>query len=278
MPLWLWPLARLGFGIRGPRQKILGQELAGKIEAIGNEVTRFEKGDEVFASTGWKLGAYAEYLCLAERPEDGALALKPINITYEEAAAAVVGGLEALHFLRQGNIQRGQTVLINGAGGSIGTIAIQLAKFYGATVTAVDSPSKLDMLLSIGADHVIDYTQKDFTQQGETYDVIFDVVGKSPYARSVQSLTPKGHYLIAYPGLSQMLRGRWTSWRTDKTVFSGTSSYKTEDLLFLKELIEAGTIKTVIDRRYPLEQTAEAHRYVETGQKQGNVIISITQS
>ena len=187
----------------------------------------------------------------------------------------LLGDSNALHFLRKGNIQSGQKVLINGAGGSIGTFAVQLAKYFGAEVTAVDSTGKLDMLRSIGADHVIDYTQEDFTKNGETYDVIFDVVGKSSFSGSVRSLKQNGHYLLANPALSQSVRGRWTSMTSSKKVISGTADYKTEDLIFLKELIEAGKIKSVIDRRYPLEQIAEAHRYVETGQKKGNVVIAI---
>jgi NADPH:quinone reductase-like Zn-dependent oxidoreductase len=205
----------------------------------------------------------------------GVLTTKPANMTYEEAAAVPVGGLEALHFLGKGNIQSGTKVLINGAGGSIGTIAIQLAKYFGAEVTAVDSTGKLDMLHSIGADHVIDYTQKDFTKSGETYDVILDVVGKSPFSQSIRSLSENGFYLLANPGLSHMVRGRWTSMTSSKRVIMGAASHKTADLLFLKELIEAGKLKTVIDRRYPLEQTAEAHRYVETGHKKGNVVITV---
>ena len=196
----------------------------------------------------------------------GALAIKPANLTYAEAAAVPVGGLEALHFIRQANIQAGQKVLINGAGGSIGTMAVQLAKGRGAEVTAVDSPEKLDMLRSIGADHVIDYTQEDFTRRGQAYDVIFDVVGKSSFSGSLRSLKPNGRYLLGNPGLSQRLRARWTS-TSGKQVIYGTGSQKAEDLVFLKELIEAGKIKSVIDRRYPLEQTAEAHRYVDKGTK-----------
>ena len=222
-----------------------------------------------------RFGAYAEYICLPEEPEEGALAIKPANMTYEEAAAVPVGGLEALHFLRQGNIQSGQKVLINGAGGSIGTFAVQLAKYFGAEVTGVDSTGKLDMLRSIGADQVIDYTQEDFTKSGETYDVIFDVVGKSSFSGSIRSLKQNGRYLIANPGLSQMVRGRWTSMTSSKKVIFGAAHPKTEDLIFLKELIEAGKIKSVIDRRYPLEQIAEAHRYVETGHKKGNVVITV---
>jgi NADPH:quinone reductase-like Zn-dependent oxidoreductase len=275
-PLGLGIGVRLYVGLRKPeRVTILGQELAGEIEAVGKDVELFKVGDQVFAATGFGFGGYAEYTCMPEEPEMGVLATKPTNMTYEAAAAVPVGGLEALHFLRKANIQGGTKVLINGAGGSIGTIAIQLAKYYGAEVTAVDSTGKLDMLRSIGADHVIDYTQEDFTRSGETYDVILDVVGKSPFSRSIRSLSEDGFYLLANPGLSHMVRGRWTSMTSDKRVIMGAASHKTADLLFLKELIEAGKLKTVIDRRYPLEQTAEAHRYVETGQKAGNVVITV---
>jgi len=263
--------------IRPKRITIIGQELAGEIEAVGKDVKRLKEGDQVFASTGFAKGTYAEYVCLPEEPKemDGVLAIKPANMTYEEAAAVPVGGLEALHFLRKGNIQSGQKVLINGAGGSIGTFAIQLAKYFGAEVTGVDSTGKLDMLRSIGADQVIDYTQEDFTKRGGIYDVIFDVVGKSSFSGSIRSLKKNGFFLIANPRLSKMVRGLWTSMRSSKKVISGTSSPKTQDLIFLKELVEAGKIKSVIDRRYPLEQTAEAHRYVETGQKKGNVVITL---
>ena len=276
-PLLLQLLMRIGFGFRGPRKKILGQELAGEIESVGKDVKRFRKGDQVFAHAGFGMGAYAEYKCLPEEPKgmDGLLAIKPVNMTYEEAAAVPTGGLNALHFLRKGNIQSGQKVLINGAGGSIGTFAIQLAKYFGAEVTGVDSTGKLDMLRSIGADQVIDYTQEDFTKRGGIYDVIFDVVGKSSFSGSIRSLKKNGFFLIANPRLSKMVRGLWTSMRSSKKVISGTSSPKTQDLIFLKELVEAGKIKSVIDRRYPLEQTAEAHRYVETGQKKGNVVITL---
>jgi 2-desacetyl-2-hydroxyethyl bacteriochlorophyllide A dehydrogenase len=272
IPLIIWLPLRLYMGLRKPRKHILGQELAGEIEAAGKEVTRFRKGDQVFAATGFRFGAYAEYICL---PEEGVLALKPATMTCEEAAAVPVGGLEAVHFLRKGHIQSGQKVLIHGAGGSIGTFAVQLAKYFGAEVTGVDSTEKLDMLRSIGADQVIDYTQEDFTKGGKTYDVIFDVVGKSSFSGSVRSLTHNGRYLLANAGLSQMVRGRWTSIRSSKKVIVGAASEKTEDLLFLKELIEAGKIQSVIDRCYPLGQIAEAHRFVEKGHKKGNVVITV---
>jgi NADPH:quinone reductase-like Zn-dependent oxidoreductase len=276
-PLGLGFAIRLYAGlIRPVRVTILGQELAGEIEAVGKDVRLFKEGDQVFASTGFGFGAYAEYKCLPERPDMGVLALKPVNMTYEEAAAVPVGGLEALHFLRQGDLQSGRKVLINGAGGSIGTIGVQLAKYYGAEVTAVDSSAKLDMLRSIGADHVIDYTQEDFTKRGETYDVIFDVVGKAPFSGSMRSLSENGVYLLGNPRLSLIVRGRWTSMTSSKRVISGAASHKTADLLFLKELIESGKLRTVIDRRYPLEQMAEAHRYVEGGGKKGNVVITVT--
>jgi len=272
MPLWLWLLARVGFGFRGPRKKILGQELAGEIESVGNAVTLFKKGEQVFALTGLHLGAYAEYDCL---PETGLIATKPANMTYDEAAAVPVGGLHAWHYLRRANVQTGQQVLIIGAGGSIGTIAVQLAKSFGADVTAVDSTGKLDMLRSIGADKVIDYTKEDFTKSGETYDVIFDTVGKSSFSGCIRSLKEKGFYLLGNPGLSHQVRGVWISMMSSKKVVGGMLSYKAEDLVFLKELIEAGKIRSVIDRRYPLEQTAEAHMYVDTGQKTGNVVITM---
>jgi len=277
-PLFLSLPMRIYVGLIKPtRLNILGMDLAGEIEAAGKVVKRFKEGDQVFGSAGFGMGAYAEYICLPEEPEEmeGPLAIKPANMTYEEAAAVPTGGLEALHFLRKGNIQSGQKVLINGAGGSIGTFAVQLAKYYGAEVTGIDSTRKLDMLRSIGADQVIDYMQEDFTENGQTYDVIFDVVGKSSFSGSMRSLKQNGRYLLANPGLSQRVRGRWTSMISSKRVIIGAADQKAEDLVFLKELIEAGKIKSVIDRRYPLEKTAEAHRYVDKGHKKGNVVITM---
>ena len=273
LPLLLRLPLRLYLGVRRPKRiRILGQELAGEVEAVGSSVKKFQPGDPVFGTTGFGLGAYAEYTCL---PETGALAIKPANMTYEQAAAVPVGGLEALYFLRQADIQSGQKVLINGAGGSIGTFAVQLAKAYGAEVTAVDSTGKLDMLRSIGADHVVDYTREDFTRRGRLYDVIYDVVGKSPFSRSLNSIREGGIYLLGNAGLTQILRGSWASRTGRRKVILGTSDQKAEDLVALKELIEAGKIKTVIDRVYPLEQMAEAHAYVDTGQKKGNVVITL---
>jgi NADPH:quinone reductase-like Zn-dependent oxidoreductase len=259
---------------RPKRITILGQELAGDIESVGVDVKRRKKGDQVFATTGIGFGAYAEYICL---PQDGMVETKPANMTYEEAAAIPVGGLNALHFLRRANIQSGEKVLINGAGGSIGTIAVQLAKSFGAEVTGVDRTGKLDMLRSIGADHVIDYTQEDFTKGGETYDVVFDVVGKGSFSGGIRSLKEGGTYLLGNATLSRSIRGRWTSRTSGKKVVAGTAPYKPEDLVLLRELIEAGKMRAVIDRRYPLEEIAEAHRYVETGHKAGNVVITVDQ-
>ncbi len=272
-PIWVWLPLRIYAGlIRPTRVNILGQELAGEIESVGKDVKLFSKGDQVFAATEIGCGAYAEYKCMRE---EKTLTIKPANMTYEEAAAVPTGGLNALHYLRKGNIQSGETVLINGAAGNIGSFAMQLAKYFGAEVTGVDSTGKLDMLRSIGADHVIDHTQGDFTKNGETYDVIFDVVGKSSFSRSVRSLKQNGRYLLANPRLISMVRGLWTSMISSKKVIFEFASYKTEDLIFLKELIEAGKIKSVIDRRYPLEQIAEAHRYVDKGHKKGNVVITV---
>jgi len=277
LPLGLGLPMRLYAGVRRPsRVTILGQELAGEVEAVGSGVSRFQPGDQVFAATGFGSGAYAEYVCLPEQSDDAALALKPANLTYEEAAAVPTGGLEALHFLRRAGIQGGEKVLINGAGGSIGTAAVQLARAFGAAeVTAVDSTAKLDMLAALGADHVVDYTRQDYTASGETYDVIFDVVGKMALSRGLRALKPGGRYLLANPRLSDLVRRPWTSRTSGKQIITGTSSLKAADLEYLKELIEAGKLRPVIDRIYPLEQIVEAHRYVETGQKKGNVVVTL---
>jgi len=266
----------LGF-IKPTRITILGTEFAGEIVTTGKDVTRYQPGDQVFGYTGLGMGTYAEYLCLPEKPSAllSVMAEKPVNIPYEEAAAVPFGGLEALHSLRKANIQSGQKVLIVGAGGSIGTYSVQLAKHYGAEVTAVDKPGKLEMLRSIGADHVIDYTQEDFTKSGQMYDVILDTIGKSSFSGSLRSLKENGTYLNANPGLFGGVWMRWISKRSSKRVIPWTGGYTVNNLLTLKELIEAGTIKAIIDRRYPLEQTAEAHRYVEKGHKKGNVIITV---
>ena len=268
-----WLPLRIYMGLRRPiRSTILGAYLAGEIEAVGKDVKQFKKGDQVFAAAGLRFGAYAEYVCL---PDDGTLAMKPSNMTYEEAATVPIGGLNALHFLREGNIQSGEEVLIYGAAGSIGTFAVQIARSWGAEVTCVDSAKKLDMLRSLGADHVIDYTREDFTKRGGSYDVIFDGVGRSPFSRRVRALKQDGRYLLANPGVSHMVRGLWTSMTSSKKVIFKFADEKTEDLLYLTELIETGKLRAVIDRRYPLEQTVEAHRYIESGDKKGSVVVTM---
>jgi len=276
-PIYLSLVMRLWRGFVKPRgTSILGTELAGEIEAAGRDVKLFKEGDQVFGSAGMSFGANAEYICLPEEPGEmeGGVAIKPANMTYEEAATVPFGGRDALHFLRKANIQSGEKILINGAGGSIGTFAVQLARYFGAEVTAVDSTEKLDMLRSIGADQVIDYTQEDFSEGGEIYDVIFDVVGVISFSRSNKVLKKNGTYLLANP-MSQMVQGLWTRMRSSKKVIMETSSGTIADLIFLRELVEAGKIRTVIDRSYPLEQIAEAHRYVEKGGKLGNVVITV---
>jgi NADPH:quinone reductase-like Zn-dependent oxidoreductase len=276
-PIYLSLPMRFWLGFRKPKgTAIPGTELAGVIEAVGKDVKQFKKGDQVFGSTGMGFGANAEYICLPEEPGEmeGGVAIKPANMTFEEAATVPFGGRDALHFLRLGNLQNGQKILINGAGGSIGTFAVQLAKYFGAEVTAVDSTAKLDMLRSLGADHVVDYTQEDFTQNGEVYDVIFDVIGKVSFSSSKRSIKQDGTYLLANPA-GQMVRGLWIRMTSGKKVIMQTSTGTIEQLIYLRELIETGKITTVIDRSYPLEQIAEAHRYVETGQKKGNVVITV---
>jgi NADPH:quinone reductase-like Zn-dependent oxidoreductase len=269
---------RLYLGLLRPtRIKILGTEFAGEIVATGKEVTQYQAGDQVYGYTGLGMGTYAEYLCLTEKPSAllGVMSKRPTNITYEEAAAVPFGGLEALHSLGRVNLQRGQKVLIVGAGGSIGTYSVQLAKHYGAEVTGVDSGGKLDMLRSIGADHVVDYRQEDYTKNGQKYDVIMDTIGGSPFAGSVRSLNENGTYLNVNPKIIHRLQMGWAKGKSNKKLLSWEAGYTTKNLLRLKELIEAGTIKPVIDRRYPFEQIAEAHRYVDTDQKKGNVVITV---
>jgi NADPH:quinone reductase-like Zn-dependent oxidoreductase len=276
LPLWLrLPLRAYAGVIRPVRLTILGQEFAGEVESVGAEVSRFAPGDPVFGAPGFSLGCYAEYICMPEAGSDAVLAVKPDNMSFEQAAAVPFGAMEALHFLRKAHIRNGEQVLVNGAGGSIGTFGVQIAKFYGAHVTAVDSAAKLEMLRSIGADRVLDFAYEDFTARPETYDVIFDVIGKSPYAASLRSLRPGGRYLLANPRPEHLLRRLAGTGAGGRQVISGAAVRKTEDLLFLRDLIEAGRLQAVIDRTYPLEEMVEAHQYVETGQKLGNLIVTV---
>lgn len=272
LPLWTRLLMRLYMGYTKPRNFTPGMEFSGVIESVGKNVKKFKKGDPVFGSSGMQMGANAEYKVM--RSNSG-LAIKPPHISHEEAATIAVGGINALHFLRKANIQPGQKVLVNGAGGSIGTFGVQLAKHFGAEVTAVDSTEKLDMLQTIGADHVINYTKEDFSQNGEKYDVIFDMVYRSSFSRCIRSLKPEGCYLMANPSPLKMLRGLWISKTSSKKVKFEFAGENSEDLLYLAKLIAAGKIKTVIDRTYPLEKIAEAHEYVEKGHKKGNVVITV---
>jgi 2-desacetyl-2-hydroxyethyl bacteriochlorophyllide A dehydrogenase len=278
LPLMLSFPVRLYAGFLRPKRiPILGQELAGEVEQVGKDVKLFNIGDQVFGTTGFGFGAYAEYICLPGDPNEmqGALAEKPANMTYEEAAAVPTAGFEALHYFRKAAIQRGQKVLIIGAGGSIGTFSVQLAKYYEAEVTGVDSTEKMDMLRSIGADRVIDYTKEDYTSKGGSYDLIIDVVGKRGVARRLKLLKQGGYYFLAFAGFSNVVLGKWTSLTSSKQVKIESANQSKEDLRLLKELIEAGKLKSIIDKTYPLEQAAEAHRYVDSGQKKGNIVITV---
>jgi NADPH:quinone reductase-like Zn-dependent oxidoreductase len=271
-PPGFWLLSRIASGIRSPKQPILGTELAGEIEAVGSSVTRLKPGDPVFGFSE-KMGTYAEYVCVPEKT----VALKPANMTDEEAAAVPYGALTALFFLRKTNIQSGQKILIYGASGGVGMYAVQLARHFGAEVTGVCSTSKLEMVRSLGADKVIDYTKEDFTQNGQTYDIIFDTIGKAPLGRCKKSLTKTGYYILATFGVPKLIQVLWLSLTSSRKVVFGLLVPKAEELNFLKELIESGEVKAVVDKSYPLEQAAEAHRYAEDGHKKGNVVITIKQ-
>ena len=269
---WFWLPLRVAFGVRKPRRQILGGYFSGEVEALGKDVTKFSTGDQVFGAAGLKLGAYGEYVAL---PASYTIVAKPGNMSFADAAAVPLGGLNALHFMRLARIQARDKVLINGAGGSIGAHGVQIAKSLGAEVTAVDSTIKEDLLRRLGADHFIDYTKENFAAMGRTYDVIFDMVAGSPYAASIRALNPNGRYLTANPRLSVMLRSVFTSRFSEKTAKFAFAQEAREDLLALRQMIEDGKIGSIVDRVYPMEQAADAHNRVETEQRLGAVVIAI---
>ncbi len=272
MPILMWLPARLAFGFSKPKITTLGSEFSGDVEAVGRAVTLFKKGDQVFGYRGPSMGANAEYLCVAE---NSVIAIKPANMTYEEIAAVPYGALTALSLLRKVNIQPGQKVLINGASGAIGSAALQLAKHYGAEVTGVCGTPRIEMVKALGADHVIDYTREDFTQNGETYDVVFDIMGKSSFSKVKHVLKENGRYLLASFKMKQLFQMLWTSKMSSKKVICALSGDNPADMPLIKELVEKGKLKSIIDRCFPLEQAADAHRYVESGHKTGMVVITV---
>lgn len=268
-----WLMGKISFGINRPKTNILGNEFAGEVEAVGSAVTRFKPGDRVFGCRGQNMGAYAEYICIAET---GVLAVVPSHMSYEEAAVVPYGATMALHLLRKVNLRPGQKVLINGASGGIGSAAVQIAKHFGAEVTGVCGTPRLEFVNALGADHVVDYTVEDFTQNGETYDLIFDILGKSDFARCKNALKPNGILLCASFKMKQLMQMVWTARSgKGKRVICAIAPGSLEDLNSAKELMEAGKIKAIIDRCYPMEQAAAAHRYVEEGHKKGNVVITL---
>jgi NADPH:quinone reductase-like Zn-dependent oxidoreductase len=265
-------ISRLALGISKPRQPILGVELSGEIEAIGKAVTKFKVGDPVFANGDFGMGCYVEYKCMSQ---DGALAIKPANLSFEEAAALSFGGTTALAFFKRAKVKRGDKVLVNGASGGVGTAAVQLAKHFGAEVTGVCSAGNLELVKSIGADKVLDYGKEDFTQNGERYDVIVDTVGTAPFSRSQGSLTERGRLILVLGTLPDLLQVPWVALTSRKRVVAGPVRAIAEDMRFLATLAESGQFKPVIDRRYPFAKIAEAHRYVDTGRKRGNVVVNV---
>jgi 2-desacetyl-2-hydroxyethyl bacteriochlorophyllide A dehydrogenase len=281
LPLGLSFPVRLYAGLLKPKRvPILGQELAGDVVEVGRIVKSYKVGDQIFGTTGFGFGAYAEYICLPANPgdADGVIAAKPQNISYEEAAAVPTAGFEALHFLRASNIHPGKKVLIIGAGGSIGTFAIQLAKHFGAEVTGVDGTDKQEMMLSLGADHTIDYTKNDYTKSSDKYDLIIDVVGKHSVSRRLRLLKPDGVYYLAFARPFHILLGWWVSITSNRKLKIQSATQKKEDLIYLAQLLEDGNIRSVIDRQFPLEEVANAHRYAEAGGKKGNIAISVVEN
>jgi NADPH:quinone reductase-like Zn-dependent oxidoreductase len=273
MPWLFWFMAKISFGFRKPKISILGSEFAGVIESTGQGVTRFKQGEQVFGYLGQRMGAYAEYLCM---PDDGIVTLKPANMTFQEAATFPYGSIMALNLLRKVNIGSGQKVLVIGASGAIGSAAVQLTRHYGAEVSGVCSTSKVEFVKSLGANKVIDYTQEDITQSGENYDLIFDVLGRSSFARSKASLKQDGVHLYVSFKMKQLGQMIWTSRSGSQRVICALASEKPEDLVSIKELFEAGRIKAHLEKSFPLEQAAEAHRYVEGGSNKGPVAITVT--
>lgn len=272
MPAGFGPLGRLIFGLSKPRQPILGTELAGVIESVGKGVNAFKVGDEVIAFPGASLGCHAEYRCLREgRP----VVLKPSNLSFEEAAALCFGGTTALDFLRRGKVTSGEKVLVNGASGAVGTAVVQLARHLGAEVTGVCSTGNVELVRSLGAAQVVDYTKEDFTANGETYDVIVDTVGTAPYSRCKRSLAEKGRLLLILGDLGALLSAPWISATTKRNVLVAPALERVEDLRELAKLAELDAFKPVVDRRYPLDAIVEAHRYVDTGRKRGNVVVTV---
>ncbi|WP_199613930.1 NAD(P)-dependent alcohol dehydrogenase [Paenibacillus alkalitolerans] len=265
-------ISRLIFGIYKPRQPVLGTELAGEIETVGKDVKTYKPGDQVFAISGMGMGCYAEYKTMKE---DGALAIKPANLTYEEAAAISFGGTTALSFLRKAKIERGEKVLVIGASGGVGTAAVQLAKYFGAEVTGVCSTANLELVKSLGADKVIDYTKEKFTENGETYDIIMDTIGTVGFSSCKKSLKDRGRLLLVAGGLPQFAQIPWASMTSSKKVIAGMATEHAEDLRFLAKLAEDGEFIVFIDRRFSLEQISDAHRFVDQGRKKGNVVITV---
>ena len=275
MPAIFWFFGKIFFGTNKPKIKILGSEFAGQVEAVGKDVTSFSPGDDVFGYLGQNMGAYAEYFCMTEK---GTVTNKPSNMSYEEAGVTPMGAIMAINLLRKANIQPRQKVLINGASGSIGSAAVQIAKHFGADVTGVCGTPRIDYVKSLGADKVIDYKNEDFTQNNETYDLIFDVLGKSLFARCKNSLTQNGRYLLASFKMKQLLQMFWTSIFSKKKVICALAPGSKEDLISVKELIENGKIKSIINKQFPFEKTAEAHKYVEDGHARGKIAISLVQN